>query len=138
MRAFSCVWCSQVVSFKSSPQIVHSPLQSGRQRGLIGTSIIKYSRTMGSRSIVASSGKIRPDSVTERGLKAYNSLKSAWSGCMKSIRQRTHCDFISPLNVPCTSSPCGVRVTRATPESRWISKSDFREIFGNSKEKSRR
>src|SRR5512138_1677715 len=45
---------------------------------------------IGSRSIFASSGTIRPDSLTDFSLNAYSSVKSQRSCWSKVFRQRAH------------------------------------------------
>jgi len=107
--------CSHVVRFRSSPHTAHRPLQSGLHNGLMGTSSKRYSRTSGPRSTLASSGKIRPESETERSLNAYNSSNSVFKGCKKSARQRTHCSIFFALKSPSKSNPCGVRLMRTAP-----------------------
>src|SRR5271157_4877588 len=80
--------CSQIQTFRSSPQTTQSPLQSGLHKGLMGISNKKYSRANGARSILLSSGRMRPASVTALVLKAYSSLNTDWIGCKKPARQR--------------------------------------------------
>ena len=130
-------WCSQVVWFKSSPHTTHNPLQSGRHNGLIGISSTRYSRTIGPRSIFPSSGRIKPESVIVRELKANNSLNFVLRGCWRSVRQRTHWPSILAWNCPWTIKPCGVRPILATPEKSIKSRSGWRWMVGKSKWKSR-
>jgi len=137
MCADPIFWCSQELVFKSSPQMVHKPLQSGLHKRLIGISINIYSRTIGPRSIFPSSGRINSDSDIVRELNAKSSLNSVRTGCWKSARQRTHWAGATASKWPCATSPCGVRETLTTPLKNARSKSGWRWTLAYSKWKSR-
>jgi len=125
--------CPQSDRFKSSPQTAHSPLQSGLQIGLIGISSRAYSRISGCKSIWASSGRIRSDSLTDFLLNAYSSVKFQLRLRSKSLRQRTHSRVVSAEKSACTISPCGVRPIVARPSKLRKSRSSETWICSNSK-----
>ena len=130
-------WQPHVSSFKFTPQLGQSPLQSGRQSGLMGMASSISSRKIGPISIFPFSGNINPDSVTEFDVKAYNSVKSISNGCIALPRQRTHSVSAVACILTCRSKPWAVRVIRALPVKLLKSRSGGKRTDGTSNGNSR-